>query len=194
MPIKHLVVLLWLFSSLSCSTTPLPKGTDDPFLSEAAWKIQPGARISVVVQGEPSFSIEDAPVDSEGMVHYPILGAIRVSQYTPEQLKSYLTNRLDKDYFYNPKVSVTVSHSAKIFVLGEVKNPGFIEIEKPMTVLEAIQQAGSFSDQAQRDVVKVVRQTPKGEKIKTIYLKKLDFSWIKNENIYVMPGDLIMVN
>ncbi len=158
------------------------------------WKIEPGAKIGILVDSEPAFSKENLIVEADGSIIYPPLGKISVSNFTKKTLKEYLVKRLSQDFFHHPIVSVNIKTSAKIYVLGEVNQPGLIEIEHPITILEAIKLAGNFSSQSERNTIKIVRQTEKGEEIKTIRLKKIGFNWIRNENIYVGPGDLIMVN
>ncbi len=157
-------------------------------------KIEPGAKIDILVDSEPAFSKENLVVEADGSIVYPPLGKIAVSNFTKKTLKEYLVKRLSEDFFHNPIVSVNIKSNAKIYVLGEVNQPGLIEIEHPITVLEAIKLAGSFSSRSERDTIKIVRQTEEGEEIKTIRLKKIGFNWIKNENIYIGPGDLVMVN
>ncbi len=156
--------------------------------------IQPGAKINILVQGEPNFSKKDLIVEPDGTLSYTPMGRFNVSNYTDKQLQEYIKKYLSETIFHNPNVSVTVDYNAKIYILGEVKNPGIYEINKPITVLEAVKLAGNFSDQSLRDVIKLVRQTAQGETIKTISLKKIDFIWIKNENIYISPNDVLMVN
>lgn len=158
------------------------------------WKIEPGAKIDILVDSEPAFSKENLVVETDGSITYAPLGKIAASNFTKKTLKEYLVKRLSQDFFHHPIVSVNIKNSAKIYVLGEVNQPGLIEIERPVTILEAIKLAGSFSSQSERNTIKIVRQTEKGEEIKTIRLKKIGFNWIKNENIYLGPGDLIMVN
>lgn len=193
--VLRLFCLLFCLLSASCASLHEPKismNQDEFTLPE--WKIEPGAKIDILVGSEPDFSKENLIVATDGSITYPPLGKIQVSTFTKKTLKEYLVKRLSQDFFHNPIVSVHVKNSAKIYVLGEVNQPGLIEIEEPVTILEAIKLAGSFSNQSQRDTIKIVRQTGNGEKIKTIRLKKIGLNWIKNENIYIGPGDLIMVN
>ncbi|MBI3019372.1 MAG: polysaccharide export protein [Deltaproteobacteria bacterium] len=187
-------VLILLFVVGGCSTIPHPMTPADDFLQTKTWPIQPEAKIEITVSGEPSFSKKNMEVAPDGTFTYTPLGKIPATQFTEESLRDYIVERLSKDFFHDPQVYVSVENKAKIYVLGEVKNPGLFEIQKPITVLEAVKLAGSFNDQAQRDMIRIVRNTPQGEKIKEVPLKKIDFTWIKNENIYIMPGDLIMVN
>ncbi len=179
---------------LACATTPKKYANQDAFFSTDGWLIQPGAKINILVQGEPNFSKKDLIVEPDGTLSYTPMGRFNVSNYTDKQLQEYIKKYLSETIFHNPNVSVTVDYNAKIYILGEVKNPGIYEINKPITVLEAVKLAGNFSDQSLRDVIKLVRQTAQGETIKTISLKKIDFIWIKNENIYISPNDVLMVN
>ena len=190
------VTLLIISTFLGCATTLPIKKLKDEFFSEhaAQWRIQPGAKISILVQGEPSFSEENITVDSEGTINYKPLGRLKVSQYTYKEFETTIKEYLSKDFFHTPKVSVIINNKAKIYILGEVESPGLFEISHPITVLEAVKLAGNFSNQSQRDIIRIVRQTSQGERIKKISLKKIEPTWLKNEKIFLMPGDLIMVN
>ncbi len=83
-------------------------------------------------------------VNSTGNIFFPLIGDINVAQKTVDEIRSLITAKLKK-YIPNPQVQVRVSEfrGQKIYVLGEVKNKGFIAInDQPMTIADALAISG----------------------------------------------------
>lgn len=93
-------------------------------------------------------------VDSDGTITFPLLGRITVSGKTPRDIEAHLTKTLTGAYLRNPIVSVEIGNyrSRKIFILGEVKQPGMYSIEGPMTLLEVLAKAGSLTAAAGNNI------------------------------------------
>src|SRR5882672_3652589 len=98
------------------------------------------------------------PVRPDGMISLPLLNDVQAAGLTPMELKEVLTRRL-VGYMQAPEVSVIVRevHSCKVTVMGEVKNPGRYEIRSRATVLDAIAQAGGFTEFASRSRLAILR-------------------------------------
>lgn len=58
--------------------------------------------------------------------------------------------------------TIFVPRARAFFVLGEVKNAGTFPLERTITVLEAVNLAGGFTDKAAPALVKLIRQKPDG--------------------------------
>ena len=96
-------------------------------------------------------------VDSDGFVDFPVLGQIKASGRTIEELKADIRQRLTT-YLKEPVVNVRFLNF-KVSVMGSVTTPGQIEVTNPrITLLQAIAQAGDFNDYADRDEVLVIRE------------------------------------
>ena len=99
------------------------------------------------------------------------------------------------EFIREPTVSVTVVEikSLKIYVLGEVNNPGEYDLLSYTDVLQAIAKGGGFTIYAKSNKVEIIR-TFGGQKIKT----RFNYSQVirgKNleQNIALKPGDVIVV-
>jgi polysaccharide biosynthesis/export protein len=105
--------------------------------------------LSVKVFDEPTLS-NKFTVDSDGTVTYPFLGRVQVQGKTLREVEDDLTAGLKKGYVKNPQVTVEIAEfrARSVYVLGEVKAPGRYSIEGPVTLLELIAKAGSFSPNA----------------------------------------------
>ncbi|HZE89729.1 MAG TPA: polysaccharide biosynthesis/export family protein [Verrucomicrobiae bacterium] len=134
------------------------------------------------------------PVRPDGMISLPLLNDVQAAGLTPMELRDVLVRKLT-DYMPAPEVSVIVRevHSCKITVMGEVKNPGRYEIRSHATVLDAIEQAGGFTDFAVRSRLAILR--PDGRTLLRIPIKyKQAVSGSSDEErIALKPGDTIVV-
>ncbi len=97
-------------------------------------------------------------VDSNGNIDFPILGTIQVAGMNREEIASFIKNELiSKNLIKDPIVTVEFMNLS-IFVLGEVKTPGRIDIDRDqITILDAISMAGDLTIQGQRENVLVLR-------------------------------------
>jgi polysaccharide export outer membrane protein len=93
-------------------------------------------------------------VDHEGMIQFPYAGPLKVAGLTQDQARNLLASKLSR-YLKQPRVTLRVQayRSKRVYVDGEVKNPGLQAINDiPMTLVEAINRAGGVlptGDQSQ---------------------------------------------
>lgn len=135
-------------------------------------------------------------VRPDGMISLPLVGDIKASGLTPEQLKGAIEKKL-REYSETAVVSVIVQavNSYKVFVLGEVRTPGVQVFKANATVLQAITLAGGFTEYASRNNMVLVRKMKDGSETK-IRLRFKDLVSVndkENSNITLRPGDTIFV-
>ena len=169
----------------SAEATPGPAlepyriGPED-VLAITVWKNEPMSR---TVQVRP-----------DGMVSLPLIDDVPAAGLTPNQFRDVLAKRL-AEFIPNPEVSVIVSdvRSYKVSVLGEVVKPGRFELKSYTTVLDVLAQAGGFTQFAARARIVILR--PVGKSIKRILFNynKVVSSGSEEENIYLQPGDIVLV-
>src|SRR5262249_18617442 len=85
-------------------------------------------------------------VEADGTFTFPMIGRFTAGGLTLRQVEEGLKKRLvDEGYFRNPQITVAVEtyKSQKIFVVGEVRNPGTYPLSGNMNLVEAIARAGS---------------------------------------------------
>jgi polysaccharide export outer membrane protein len=93
-------------------------------------------------------------LNAAGAIQFPLVGELVLQGLTVAQARALLTERLAK-YLQRPSVKLHVQafRSQRIYVDGEVKQPGVQPInDLPMTVTEAINRAGGITaagDQSQ---------------------------------------------
>jgi polysaccharide export outer membrane protein len=97
-------------------------------------------------------------VDTEGNVTLPLVGAIRASGQTPARLGEELTRRFS---FVDREVSqVTVAvreyNSRRVYVMGEVIQPGSFAFARIPSVWEVIREAGGPTPEAALSRVRII--------------------------------------
>ncbi|MCA9730937.1 polysaccharide export protein [candidate division KSB1 bacterium] len=97
-------------------------------------------------------------VRPDGRITLERIGDIRAAGFTPTQLDSAITKAYTS-FVIDPEVTVFVKEfsSQKIFVLGEVQEPGIYSLDAEMTYLQALTAAGGPTDMAKLSHVILVR-------------------------------------
>lgn len=169
----------------------------NPYVS---YKIRAHDRLSIIFFEYPELSTKNKnlsesdvgiEVHSDGTIMMPLLGKVKVSGMSKEEISDMLYARYDA-YLEKPALRVEVLNQ-KIYVLGEVKNPGSIDMikERSITPLKAIAERGGLTDFAQRDVVKVVRGTRENYQI--FHMDLTDMRSIEQYNVSLQPDDIVYV-
>jgi polysaccharide export outer membrane protein len=161
------------------------------------YRLGPGDEISIRVKGQPAYSLEKTKVSPTGSIYHELVGEVSVVGLTTTQLTERLANDLS-EYLKNPQVSVQLveAASAKISVFGEVPRPGIVIMSRPMRLLDAISEAGGFSDTGKKSSVEVLRQQPDGTRVpmRVDVKKYLEGKGSPESNITLQAGDLVVVH
>ncbi|WP_185290524.1 polysaccharide biosynthesis/export family protein [Chryseobacterium lactis] len=129
-------------------------------------------------------------VDINGNIEIPRLGTTYVIGKTIPELKDEIKTKLKK-WLVNPIVDLKVLNK-EIAVMGEVKNPAVIQVDKDQnTLLELVSKAGGFEMYANLKSVKILRQEGENVRVTNIDLTKMKD--IPNQNIVLHPGDYVIV-
>lgn len=162
--------------------------------SDFYYIVGPGDRLNISVWRHPDLN-KEVVVRPDGKIAFPIVNDIQASGLTPAELDANLVKGLS-DIIRDPEVTVTILSfaSKKIFVLGEVRRAGVYPFRGKMTVLEAISEAGSYTDDAVlRSTIIVRRGYTEKPEITRINLEKVIKKGDFRQNILLQPGDIIFV-
>lgn len=116
-----------------------PPGTQTPPMQE--YRIGPSDTISVAVFNEPEFSNPQLKVDVAGNINLPLVGRIRASGKSTDELGRELAAAFTTGGFLvNPRVTVNMVESVaqRVTIEGEVSQPGIYPLTGPTTLLDAI--------------------------------------------------------
>jgi len=168
------------------------------------YKIKRDDKISISVWGEDELSVGSIygvynsnevygkwlMVDSEGNVEMPKLGTLNVSGKTLIELKKTLKQKHSK-WLVNPIIDVKILNK-EITVLGEVKNPQVIKVDKDQhTLFDIIARCKGFDDYANKKYIKVLRQDGEHVLVANIDITKSGDYFKKN--IQLHPGDVVVI-
>ena len=196
---KRTLIFLSLFLAVVLGFN-LPQTSDgaekkwSSWVSLDAYKIGGGDILEIMTWKEPEFSREEVLVRTDGKISFPLLGDIHVSGRTPLQVKKDIETGL-KDYVDNPIVTIHVKipGSQKIYILGEVVNPGEYPLVKDLTVLQAFALAGGFTEWASKKEIILLRNEGGKEKIYRINYKDIVQGKDYSQNIHLKANDTIIV-
>ena len=169
-----------------------PEKTDHGVPDE--YVIGEGDVLSVFVYKEPDASQAVVPVLANGKVTLPFIKDVMVSGMTPAQAEKMITDKL-KPFINEPDVSVVVRevHSKRIYLVGAIRKQGPVDLRYPMTVLQAITEAGGPNEFAKRRLI-FVRRTQNGSTFQLPFDYDAVLRGQKTEqNVWLMPGDYIIV-
>lgn len=84
-------------------------------------------------------------VETDGTFSFPLIGRVQAGGMTLRAFEGELKKKLADGYFKNPQVTVAVEtyRSQRVFVMGEVRQPGPVALTGGMTLIEALARAGS---------------------------------------------------
>jgi polysaccharide export outer membrane protein len=178
---------LFLLASLPVFGQSQPASGSDP-----AYVIGPDDTLFISVWKEPDLT-ETLPVRADGMISLPLLNDVRAAGLTPMQLSSTITDKLKK-YVDDPRVTVVVTqmNSQRVYVTGEVLHTGAMTLTPQMTVLQALASAG-FTQFANTKGIYVLRTENGAQKKYPVNYKKLVKGQDSSQNIFLKPGDTIVV-
>lgn len=167
---------------------PIPPPTPS-----AQYIIGPEDILNINVYKEPELTLS-VTVRADGKISMPLIDDVHVAGLTPIEVKKELTKRLSK-YVDDPTVSVIVEeiNSLKIFVLGNVNQPGVYEIDREVNVLQAVSMAEGFTMWADKSAVKILRNYGGVEKAITINCNKITSGERPDLNLPLQPGDTVYV-
>jgi polysaccharide export outer membrane protein len=167
------------------------KGTGDVVADNDKYVIGPEDVLDIFVWKEESLT-KTVPVRIDGKISLPLLDDIQAAGLTPLQLKDELTKKLS-GFVDNPTVTVTVreANSYRVFISGEVKQPGIVRIRSEVTLVNLIIMVGGFTEWAnKRKILIITKENGKEKRITANYNKIIDGD---KPDIVIKPGDTVII-
>ena len=144
-------------------------------------------------------------VEADGTFSFPLIGRVKAGGMTLRGFEVELKRKLADGFFRNPQVTVAVEtyRSQRVFVMGEVRQPGPVPLTGGMTLIEALARAGSTLPTSSGEVA-VVRaasgargpMVPNGDESGTeifrASIRALEAGAL-SQNIELRDGDTIFV-
>ncbi len=159
----------------------------------SGYKIAPLDTLTIKVFKMPDLS-GDFEVDLTGQISIPLIGSVTATDYTTAQLDEQLTQRLGAKYLENPDVSVGIksSTSRSVTVDGAVNKAGGFPVNGPVTLMQAVAQAGGASPEANIRRVAVFRQIDGKRQAAAFDLSSIRRGEMNDPQVYA--GDIVIVD
>jgi polysaccharide export outer membrane protein len=179
----------------------------------------PAAAQGYVVKGGDTLRIEvlqdeslnrDVLVTPDGTFSFPFAGTVRASGRTPAQISELVAQRIAPNFASEPNVFVSVralrpedpflpteqaEDIVRVYFLGEVNAPGVKELVPGITLLQALSEAGGFTNFAARKRLQLRRTDPKtgAQSVAIINYQALADGAALSRDIVLAEGDVILV-
>lgn len=213
-PLLTLLLLTVLFF-VSCRTSNIlagePKSEQNAILDSVFYSPHPHPyhirkddKITISIWGQDNLSVGSTygiynsnevygkwlMVDASGNIEIPKIGRLRVENMTIIQLKDSL-RILFGEWVKTPIIDIKILNRS-IMVLGEVRDPQTISVDKERTsLLEALAICKGVDFYANLKSIKVFRQVGENVHVASIDLSKSGDYRLKNITLY--PGDVVIV-
>ena len=173
--------------------------------AQDAYRIQPGDILRIEVIEDPDLN-RSVLVSPDGRISLPIAGAIRARGQSIEQIQATLIARLSGSFTSPPSVFVAVERLAEVpppgplappepdpvvavFVMGEAKNAGKVEVTPGTTLLQTFAQFGGFTNFAATKRIQLRR----GTEVYEINYEAILSGTDTLGDIVVAEGDVIVI-
>ncbi|MBR5677523.1 MAG: polysaccharide biosynthesis/export family protein [Paludibacteraceae bacterium] len=180
--------------ALTIVVSALDKEAVAPFNLYTVNQSSPGS-----AQIQTTSSLQYYIVDEDGYVEMPILGKIFVAGKKRVEVEQTIREQLERQVL-NPMVKVNLI-GAKVSVLGEVKQPGYVSLGRGrLTILEALAAAGDLTPYGRRENVLLTREVDGKLEFARLDLGDVNlytspyYYLQQNDVIYVSPNKVRVVN
>lgn len=176
-------------------------------IAQDSYRVKPGDQLSVEVLEDSSLN-RTVVVLPDGRFSFPFAGTVRASGRTVSQIQAAVRQAIASNFAVDPTVFVSINPLAdlnapdeskakinKIYFVGEVGSPGLREVERGTTLLQALSQAGGFTNFAATKRVQL-RRTNAKTGLQSVY--QIDYNALANgaamrNDFPLHDGDVILV-
>jgi polysaccharide export outer membrane protein len=153
--VRHLVAAAAVTLAVAASigdaraqtATAQPAAFQPPASIAETYKLGTGDKLRVIVYGEDDLG-GTFDVDGNGFISLPLIGQVKVSGLSPNEVERAITAKFADGYLKEPRVNVEVTQYRPFYVLGEVNRPGSYPYVDGMSVQNAVADAGGYTDKA----------------------------------------------
>lgn len=176
-------------------------------IAQGEYRIKSGDTLTIEVFEDSALN-RSVTVLSDGRISFPLAGTVRVAGRTVGQVEASITGAISSNFATEPNVFVAVTPAdppeprdplpaptMEVFFLGEVNNPGMVEVAPGTRFLQGMARSGGLTRFAADKRVQLRRTDPHtGQTVmfEINYRGILDGAELRN-NIILEEGDVIIV-
>ena len=137
---------------------------------------------------------QEVLIRPDGGFSFPLAGDISAAGKTVDEIATLLTERLQR---YIPDTVVTVAVTAidgnKIYVIGQVNNPGAFVMNPRVDVMQALSMAGGTTPFAELNDILILRRGAFGQTALEFRYGDVERGRNLEQNIMLQSGDVVVV-
>ena len=158
------------------------------------FKVGSGDQLHINVWNELAVT-GDVVVRPDCRITVPLVKEMEVCGMTALEIQTAVTEKLGK-FLTAPDVTVVVKQivSRKIYLIGQVRRPGPMLLLSPMTIAQALSEAGGITEYANGKNILILRNQNGQQTRHTFNYKNFLKGGTGSDNIPLEPGDTIVVN
>lgn len=161
--------------------------------ADQSYAVQAGDLLEISVWKEPELQ-KEVLVRPDGAFSFPLSGQIDARNKTVEDLRLEITERLSK---YIPDLVVTVSVSQingnKVYVIGQVNEPGDFIVNPRVSVMQALSMAGGATPFADVNDIRILRRENGRQTAIEFRYDDVARGRALDQNIMLQSGDVVVV-
>ena len=184
-------------SATATNTNVIPSLSETP---DDKLPLAPGDRVSFRVvedRGEPKL----LTVADSGELEVPYIGRVMARGRTCKDLTAEIREKLEQKYYHRATVVLSVdllnTSRGMVYLFGEVRAPGSQSLPsgERLTLAKAIIRAGGLTDFADKQRVKVTRESVSGpaSQVFTVDVGRVLQKGQLDKDLTLEPGDIIYV-
>lgn len=171
----------------------IPALAQDENRSSGAYSVLPGDVLLISVWKEPDLQFE-VLVRPDSAFSFPLAGEISTKNKSVADIQAELTERLSV-FLSSPLVTVLLRSvlGNKVYVIGQVNEPGEFLVNPHVDVLQALSMAGGLTTFASTKNIKVFRRTESGQITLLFNYGDVMKGESLDQNIVLQSGDVVAV-
>ncbi|MBN1560798.1 SLBB domain-containing protein [candidate division KSB1 bacterium] len=156
--------------------------------------IRPGDTIDIVVYGHQELS-RIVTVNANGAIDFPFMQNIPVDGMSLDELRRFMEAQLMRYLDGQPVMTLNFTDTKvlSVSVLGQVKNPGTIQLSAEGTLQEALAKAGGPLAGASVEAINLIRDEDGKTQKRQFNLYRLNLLGDMNHNPTLQNGDIVLV-
>jgi polysaccharide export outer membrane protein len=166
----------------------------------AGYRIQPGDTLGITVLEDESLN-QQSLVTPDGRISVPLAGTVQAAGRSVEAIESTIADRLASNFAVRPNVFVSVisvenpEDTFPIYVIGQVGEPGLVEVLPGTTLLQAVALAGGLDRFAATKRIQLRRADPQTgqERLFLFNFKAVERGGSITSMITLREGDVLIV-
>jgi len=167
-----------------------PTGVKAPAVE--SYQLQEGDVVKVSFEGDTNLTTV-AKIQANGAISLPLTGEMKIAGKTLAETQTEVQERYKPLLKVNDATVTLMQTYAGVYISGAVLRPGRVSLERPLTALEAIMEAGGFNpNRAKSSAVTVIRLEGGQQKHYRLDLKKA-LKGYDPTPFYLKPQDIVHV-